>query len=66
VLSPKLDYSVRYWYESWEDENFGTDFSEPYMGDPGNDPGSAQSVFLGLDFDDYTNHIVSVMLRYQF
>jgi len=66
VLNAKLDYSIRYWYESWDDENFGTDFSQPYMGDPGNDPGSAQSIFLGLDFDNYTNHIVSVMLRYRF
>jgi hypothetical protein len=66
ILGPKLSYSVRYWYESWEDQNFGTDFSEPYMGDPSNDPGSDESIFLGLDFDDYTNHIVSVMLQYTF
>ena len=36
------------------------------MGDPDNDPGSAQSIFLGLDFGNYTNHIVSVMLNYSF
>ena len=36
------------------------------MGDPDNDPGSAQSILLGLDFKNYTNHIVSAMLNWTF
>ena len=61
-----LDYSLRYWYESWEENNFASDFNEPYMGDPNNDPGSANSIFLGVDFKDYTNHIVSFLMRYRY
>jgi hypothetical protein len=36
------------------------------MGRSNNDPGSDKSIFLGLDFKDYTNHIVSFMLNYSF
>jgi hypothetical protein len=61
-----LRYALQYWYESWDEENFASDFNEPYMGDPDNDPGSAQSIFLGMDFGNYTNHIVSVLLNYTF
>ena len=61
-----LDYSVRYWYESWQEDNFASDFMEPYMGDPANDPGSVHAIFLGMDFADYTNHILSFLVRYRF
>jgi MtrB/PioB family decaheme-associated outer membrane protein len=65
-IRKQLGYSVRYWFESWKEQNFASDFNEPYMGDPDNDPGSANSIFLGLDFKNYTNHIVSFMLDYTF
>jgi MtrB/PioB family decaheme-associated outer membrane protein len=65
-IRPNLGYAVRYWFESWKEKNFASDFNQPYMGDPDNDPGSAQSIFLGLDYRNYTNHILSVMLDYTF
>lgn len=65
-IRPNLGYALRYWYESWKEDNFASDFNQPYMGDPDNDPGSAQSIFLGLDFKNYTNSILSVMLDYTF
>jgi hypothetical protein len=65
-IRPDLRYTVKYWYESWNEKNFASDFNQPYMGDPGNDPGSAQSILLGLDFGNYTNHILSVMVDYTF
>ncbi len=65
-LRPNLDYALLYWFESWDEDNFASDFMEPYMGDPTNDPGSANAAYLGFDFDDYTNHIVGVMMRYHF
>ncbi len=61
-----LDYQLRFWYESWEEDNFASDFNEPYMGAPNQDPSQAQSVFLGLDFKNYTNSVVSLMLRCRF
>jgi MtrB/PioB family decaheme-associated outer membrane protein len=61
-----LDYSFRYWYETWHEDNFASDFSQPYMGDPGNDPGSVTSVFLGLDFANYTNHLLTFFMHYRF
>jgi MtrB/PioB family decaheme-associated outer membrane protein len=65
-ITKNLTYAVRYWFESWKENNFASDFNQPYMGDPGNDPGSANSIFLGLDFKNYTNHIASFMLDYTF
>jgi MtrB/PioB family decaheme-associated outer membrane protein len=65
-IRKNLGYQLRYWYESWKEDNFASDFNQPYMGDPDNDPGSDKSIFLGLDFKNYTNHIVSVMLNYSF
>jgi MtrB/PioB family decaheme-associated outer membrane protein len=61
-----LDWSVRYWYEEWHEDNFASDFSQPYMGDPGNDPGSVTSIFLGLDFKNYTNHLLTFFMHYRF
>ena len=61
-----LDWTVRYWFESWNEENFASDFSQPYMGDPGNDPGSATAIYLGLDYVDYTNHLLTFFLNYRF
>jgi hypothetical protein len=65
-VRPRLGYALRYWFESWREQNFASDFNQPYMGDPTNDPGSAQSIYLGLDFKNYTNHIVSIVLDYTF
>ena len=61
-----LDYSLRYWYERWREDNWASDFMEPYMGDPTNDPGSASAVYLGMDFANYANHILAFMVRYRF
>jgi MtrB/PioB family decaheme-associated outer membrane protein len=66
AVRANLDYSLRYWYESWEEDNFASDFNETYMGGPTGDPGARTAVFLGMDFRDYTNHIVSFLLRYRF
>ncbi len=66
TINKSLDYSVRYWYESWHEDNFASDFSQPYMGDPGNDPGSGTSIFLGLDFANYTNHLLTFFMHYRF
>ena len=66
ILRPNLDYAIRWWYESWDEENFSADFNQPYMGAPSQDPSQAQSLYLGLDFRDYTNHILSVVLRYRY
>ena len=65
-IRPNLGYALRYWFESWKEKNFASDFNQPYMGDPDNDPGSAQAIFLGLDFKDYTNHVLSFVLNYRF
>jgi MtrB/PioB family decaheme-associated outer membrane protein len=65
-ISKSLGYSFRYWFESWKEKNFASDFNQPYMGDPDNDPGSDRSIFLGLDYKNYTNHIVSFMLNCTF
>jgi len=65
-VSKNLDYSIRYWYERWHEDNFASDFSQPYMGDPGNDPGSVTSIFLGLDFASYTNHLLTFFMHYRF
>jgi hypothetical protein len=65
-IRKNLSYSLRYWFESWKEDNFASDFNQPYMGDPGNDPGSDKSIFLGLDFKNYTNNILSFMLNYTF
>jgi MtrB/PioB family decaheme-associated outer membrane protein len=61
-----LDYSVRYWYERWHEDNFASDQMQPYMGDPGNDPGSVTSIFLGMDFANYTNHLLTFFMHYRF
>ncbi|HKY32327.1 MAG TPA: MtrB/PioB family outer membrane beta-barrel protein [Candidatus Polarisedimenticolia bacterium] len=65
-LRPGLDYAVRYWYESWNEDNFSADFNRPYMGAPSQDPSMAQALYLGLDFQDYTNHILSLILRVRY
>lgn len=59
-----LDLLFRYWYEKWNENNFASDHNEPYMGDPGNDPGSSEAIYLGLDFADTTNQILSFMVRF--
>jgi len=61
-----LDLAFHYWYEKWHEDNFASDFNRPYMGDPGNDPGSREAVYLGLDFANYTNQILSFLLHYHF
>jgi MtrB/PioB family decaheme-associated outer membrane protein len=65
-LRKDLDILFRYWFERWNENNFASDFNEPYMGDPRNDPGSAEAVYLGLDFEDYTNQILGFLVRYSF
>ena len=66
IVRPNLDYAIRWWYESWDEENFSADFNQPYMGAPSQDPSQAQALYLGLDFRDYTNHILSLVLRYRY
>ncbi len=66
ALSKDLDYTIRYWYESWDEDNFAADQMQPYMGDPNNDRGSVSSIFLGMDFFNYTNDILTVLVRYRF
>ena len=66
AVRDNLDFALRYWFEKWDEDNFASDFSQPYMGDPGNDAGSKEAIFLGLDFANYTNHILSFLLRYRF
>jgi MtrB/PioB family decaheme-associated outer membrane protein len=61
-----LGYALLYTYESWHEDNFASDFNEPYMGQPNSDPGSSNSIFLGIDFKNYANHILSFQLRYRF
>ena len=66
VISPRVSWLVRYWYEQWKEDNWASDFMQPYMGDPGNDPGSVNAVYLGYDFDDYTYQVLSLFLRIGF
>jgi MtrB/PioB family decaheme-associated outer membrane protein len=66
AVSKDLDYTLRYWYESWNEDNWAADQMQPYMGDPGNDPGSVTAVYLGIDFKNYTNNVVSALVRYRF
>jgi MtrB/PioB family decaheme-associated outer membrane protein len=66
AIRPNLDYAVRWWYERWQEANWASDQMQPYMGDPDNDPGSATAMYLGMDFLNYSNHILSLMLRYTF
>jgi hypothetical protein len=65
-IGKNLDWTLRYWYEKWHEDNFASDFSQPYMGDPGNDPGSGTSIFLGNDFANYTNQLVTLFMHYRF
>lgn len=65
-IRQNLDYTLRYWYESWQEDNWAGDQMRSYMGDPGNDPGSATSIYLGMDFKNYTYNVLSFMLRYRF
>lgn len=66
AIKDNLDVSLRYWYEKWDEDNFASDRMQPYMGDPGNDAGSQGAVFLGMDFANYTNHILGFMVHYAF
>lgn len=66
AIKDNLDVGLRYWFEKWDEDNFASDFNRPYMGDPDNDAGSRESIFLGLDFKDYTNHILGFLVRYRF
>lgn len=66
VVSPRVSWLVRYWYESWTEDNWASDFMQPYMGDPGNDAGSATAAYLGWDFDDYTYQVLSAFVRFGF
>jgi hypothetical protein len=61
-LRSNLDFSLRYWYERWDAEDWATDIMEPYMDEAGED----ESIFLGAKFNNYTNHIVSLLVRYSF
>jgi MtrB/PioB family decaheme-associated outer membrane protein len=65
-ISRSFDATLRWWYELWHENNWASDQMQPYMGDPGNDPGSATAIYLGMDFDDYEYHVVSLMGRYRF
>ena len=65
-IRKSLEYSVRYWYERWDEDNWAADQMQPYMGDPGNDPGSVNAIYLGMDFEDYTYQVLSLLLRYSF
>lgn len=64
-VRPNLDYTLRYWYEDWNEDNWASDQMRQYMGDPGNDPGSVTSIYLGMDFDSYTYHVLSWTLNYR-
>ncbi len=66
VLSKDLDATIRYWYESWHEDNWAADQMQPYMGDPANDRGSVTAVYLGMDFKNYTDDIVTLLVRYRF
>ncbi len=66
AVSKDLDYTIRYWYETWNEDNWAADQMQPYMGDPTNDPGSVTAVYLGMDFKNYTNNVVSALVRYRF
>ncbi len=66
AIRPNLDYSIRWWYERWQEDNWASDFMQPYMGDPTNDPGSATAIYLGMDYLNYSNHILSLLLRYRY
>jgi MtrB/PioB family decaheme-associated outer membrane protein len=57
---------LAYWFESWQSKDWQTDFLRPYMGRPTQDPGSANSAFLGIDFADYENHLLMVTAKYDF
>jgi hypothetical protein len=43
-LTNRLGYAFRYWFESWKEQNFASDFNQPYMGDPGNDPSMDKAI----------------------
>jgi MtrB/PioB family decaheme-associated outer membrane protein len=65
-IRTNFEYALLYWYEAWREDNFASDFMRPWMGDPTADPGSANAAYLGFDFRDYENHILSLMMRYTF
>ena len=66
ALSKDLDYTLRYWFESWNENNWAADQMQPYMGDPTNDPGSVTSAYLGMDYLNYTNEVLSLLVRYRY
>jgi hypothetical protein len=64
-IRPNLGYALRYWFESWKEENFASDFNQPTWGTRTTTRIGAGDL-LGLDFKNYTNHFLSFVLNYRF
>jgi hypothetical protein len=61
-LRSNLDTGFRYTYEDWDGEDWQIDAMQPYMGYTGDSTG----IYLGANWEDYTNHIVSLLVHYSF
>lgn len=65
-LSDAWDVGIQYWYEKWEESDWQSDLLEPWIGDAARDTGSATTQYLGRDYLDYENHVISLMATYKF
>ena len=65
-LASGWDVGFQYWYEKWTYDDWQNDYNAPYIGNPNQERGASTWIQLGNDFDDYENHILSVLARYKF
>ncbi len=59
-IRSNFDIGFRYWYEEWEGEDWAVDTLTPYYAV------EANNTYLGARFEDYTNHVLSIMAAYSF
>ena len=64
-LGDAWEVGLKYWYENWEESDWQFDYFAPWVGDIPN-TGLDDQQFLGRDYFDYENHIVSLMATYKF
>lgn len=60
------DVGLMYWYEQWEYDDWQMDYNAPFIGNPDQERAAYNWIQLGLDYDDYENHILQFFARYHF
>lgn len=66
-LSEAWEVGFEYWYEKWEETDWASDSMMTYMGYDDVDPNnSLNALYLGRDYHDYENHIISLLAKFKF